>query len=59
MKEFYCYSMRLARALIDAGFEPIKLSSNPETQEVYYLFEKTQELMNFKNNVYQSVRDKY
>ena len=59
MKNFNCYSMRLARALIDAGFEPISLTSNPKTQQMYYIFALTEQLMHFKNNIYQTVRDKY
>jgi len=51
--------MRLARALIDAGFKPISLTSNIKTQQMYYIFELTEQLMHFKNNVYQTVRDKY
>ena len=51
--------MRLARALIDAGFKPINLTSNPKTQQMYYIFELTEQLMHFKDNVYQTVRDKY
>ena len=51
--------MRLARALIDSGFKPISLNSNPRTKQMYYVFEVTEQLMNFKNNVYQTVRDKY
>lgn len=51
--------MRLARALIDAGFKPISLTSNPKTQQMYYIFEPTEQLMHFKNNIYQTVRDKY
>ncbi|MDY5727511.1 MAG: hypothetical protein SPK49_02705 [Erysipelotrichaceae bacterium] len=59
MKNFNCYSMRLARALIDAGFKPISLNSNPRTKQMYYIFEATEQLMHFKNNIYQTVRDKY
>ena len=51
--------MRLARALIDAEFKPISLNSNSKTQQMYYIFEATEQLMHFKNNVYQTVRDKY
>ena len=59
MKNFNCYSMRLARALIDAGFRPISLNSNPKTQQMYYIFELTEQLVHFKDNIYQTVRDKY
>ena len=51
--------MRLARALIDAGFKPISLNSNPKTQQMYYIFELTEQLVHFKDNIYQTVRDKY
>lgn len=51
--------MRLARALIDAGFKPISLNSNPRNKDMYYIFEATEQLMYFKNNIYQTVRDKY
>ena len=51
--------MRLARALIDSGFKPISLNSNLKTKQMYYVFEATEQLMHFKNNIYQTVRDKY
>jgi len=44
---------------MDAGFKPLCLNTNLKTQQLYYTFERTKELIYFKDNVYQTVRDKY
>lgn len=56
---FYCYSARLMRALRANGFRYICVGVNTRTDSRFYLYESTQELNDFKNNVYPKVRDEF
>lgn len=49
---FYCYSEKLRKALENNGFEPICQGINWNTNTKFWLFEGTDELNHFKNNVY-------
>lgn len=59
MKQFICYSFRLKRALLAAGFKPVCLMYNPNRKSFFYVFEMTEKLEMFKSAIYQSVRDNY
>jgi len=58
MERFNCYSQRLFRALIDNGFTPLYLKPIDENT-ICVVFEKTETLVAFVKNTYQTVRDKY
>lgn len=57
MQLFNCCSARLNRALIDNGFSPIYITCVSET--LVWVYELSEELINYKNNKYQLERDKY
>ncbi|MGN1341370.1 MAG: hypothetical protein ACI4WS_13845 [Oscillospiraceae bacterium] len=59
MRKFYCYSVRLRKALIDHGFTPIGYGVNPRSDTAYWVFEGTKELNDYKDNQYQLDRDNY
>ncbi len=56
---FYCYSPRLQRAFHANGFKYICVGLNIKTGAVFWLYEATDELNDFKNRQYQADRDKY
>lgn len=58
-KYFYCYSARLKRALLAHGFQYLCTGINCRSNAKFWLFEATEELNDYKNNVYMSERDKY
>lgn len=58
MEKYYCFSQRLMRALTDNGFEPLYIENYTES-DIRAVYEKTEALVNFIKNEYQSVRDKY
>lgn len=58
-KYFYCYSERLAKALLANGFKHIRVGINKNTNAKFYLFLGTKELNDYKNNKYQEERDKF
>ena len=59
MRYFYCYSRRLMRALKDHGFDYICTGTNFRTGSIFWLFEASDELNAYKNNVYPTDRDNY
>lgn len=56
---FYCYSPRLKNALVANGFRYICVGINEKENSKFWLFEGTDELNAFKNEVYQKARDQY
>ena len=58
-KYFYCYSSRLQRAFYANGFKPICTGINTKSGSTFWLYESSDELNAYKNNVYPLERDKY
>lgn len=56
---FYCYSVRLKRALLDNGFHYLCTGINCRSNTKFWLFEATDELNDYKDHVYQTQRDQY
>ena len=56
---FYCYSLRLKKALDANGFTPIECNVHKKTNAVYWVYEGTDELNYYKDHVYQQERDNY
>lgn len=56
---FYCYSPRLQRALYQHGFRPICTGLNIKSGAIFWLYEASEELNDYKNNTYQVERDNY
>lgn len=54
---FYCYSARLKKALTANGFRPICMGINGKSHKKFWLFEGTDELNNYKDNVYPNEKD--
>jgi len=59
MSYFYCYSPRLKRALIEHGFTYICTGVNFHSGTKFWLFESSDALNTYKNEVYPNERDKY
>ena len=59
MQYFFCYSPRMHRALRQYGFRYICVGMNERSGETFWLYEGTQELNYFKDNVYQDVIDQF
>ena len=58
MQKFYCFSQRLMRALVDNGFKPLYTEKSGK-DGLRVVFEKTDALVEFVEQKYQSVRDNY
>ena len=58
-KLFFCYSKRLHRALIANGFNPVFIGYTLKSGQLVYIYEGTQSLNDYKNNIYQLERDKF
>lgn len=56
---FYCYSKRLKNALCANGFQVVDTGVNKNTGSVYWLFVGSDELNYYKDNIYQTERDKF
>ena len=56
---FYCYSLRLQRALYKHGFQSICTGLNTKSGAIFWLYEATKELNDYKDNLYPKERDKY
>lgn len=56
---FFCYSARLKRALVANGFSPICTGLNGKSGKKFWLFLGTDELNYYKDNVYQTERDRF
>lgn len=54
---FYCYSMRLFRALKANGFSYLYKGLNKKSGRIYYVFKGTKPLNYYKDNIYQNERD--
>ena len=58
-KKLYCYSLRFRNALVDNGFKIIDEGVNYKTNKHYWVFNGTDELNYYKDNLYQLERDLY
>lgn len=56
---FYCYSERLKRALEANGFVYISTDVHAKTETRFWVFEGTEELNYYKDNIYQTERDRF
>lgn len=56
---FYCYSPRLQRALYANGFRFICVGLNIKTGAVFWLYEATDELNDYKTRLYPKERDNF
>ena len=53
---FYCYSPRLKRFLIENGFSYICTGQNQKSGALFWLFDSTDELNDYKNRIYPNER---
>ena len=56
---FFCYSVRLKRALESNGFRYICVGINEHTNAKFWLYVGTPELNYYKDYLYQKERDKF
>lgn len=59
MRFFFCYSSRLHKALQSNGFRYICAGINERSGEKFWLYVGDEALNDFKDNVYQQVRDEF
>ena len=55
---FYCYSPNLKRGLIEHGFRYICTGQNQKSGAKFWLFPATEELNEYKDNIYPNERKK-
>ena len=56
---FYCYSLRLKKALDANGFKYIEQNVHKKTNAVYWVYEGTDEFNYYKDFIYQQERDNF
>lgn len=57
-KLFFCYSHRLYKALKANGFKPV-FTGYTKANKLVYIYFGTQELNEYKDNIYQLERDRF